>query len=183
MEIFIPNHLRRIVVVEQLYEMIQEYSENYYEDVTSSFDDYQYYQKLDAVKRFIGMVYEKPDDISDEEYESIVNYLSRLFYSVKGTLKVFDFIEEYLDLEIEDLSYTIRELSITIKNLDTTDVTKFYENLEEFCAALLYFEEFNATIETINLVVDSEIITKVSADVIPYNTEEFTYVGGSNKHE
>lgn len=149
--------------------MIQEYSK-YYEETTGAFDDYRYCLKLDPVKRFLNMCIEEN---LDQDYESIINYLSRLFYSVKGTTKVFDYMKNYLGLEFEgEIIYTTRYIEFTLKNLKVNDESLFYEYLEDFLSALLYFEEFRTTAKTIRLEIANKIENELSSGIVCYKSQE-----------
>ena len=88
MRIYIPNHLEEsLPIIKQLSLMIQKYSETYKDTSLSSFNHYYSYYSMDIVKRFIEICLE--DQLSIEElenseyYNSVVNYLVKLFYSVK----------------------------------------------------------------------------------------------------
>ena len=83
MKIHVPIHLRKIEVIDQMCKMIEEYGENFYIDTTDSFENYYYYLKLDPVKRFLNLCISRSDLYSGQDYEVVINYLSRLFYSVK----------------------------------------------------------------------------------------------------
>jgi hypothetical protein len=92
MKIFIPKNLTNIEIISQLKKMIDGY-EDYYEETSNPFDNYYYYLKNDDVKRFISLCLDETKIDSSQEYSEVLNYICRLFYSVKGTPLVFDYIE------------------------------------------------------------------------------------------
>ena len=55
MDLYIPEHLRKIGVIKQLCTLVEEYSKVYEENIEDSFDDYNYSLKVDPVKKFINM--------------------------------------------------------------------------------------------------------------------------------
>ena len=155
--------------------LIQEYvNSGKLEDRTTAFDNYYYYLKVDPVKRFLHFCIDKWEDGEREEsYESVITYLSKLFYSVKGTVKVLDYMRRYLNLNIIELIYTVEELSFTIEvvNLVNIDEKIFYDALVDFLKALLYFKNLNIKIELINLNISNELYNYLGTGVVTY--EEF----------
>ena len=87
MRIYIPQHLKKLGIFEDLCKMVLKYEESYVSPV-SSFDDYQSYMKIDPVMRFIGYCIKEVRE--DQDYQVVLEYLTRMFYSVRGTRKVFD---------------------------------------------------------------------------------------------
>lgn len=169
MNIYIPSHLRKIGVIGKMCEAIQEYA-NYWEDTESSFDDYYYYLKIDPVKRFLNLCISEDSIVSGENYETVINYLSRLFYSVKGTVKVFEYMRRYLGLSIQgEIIYTTKYIEITLAEISLSDEERFITCLSEFLSALLYYGELRLHVGTINMSLSSDIRSLVSGDVIGYN--------------
>lgn len=170
MKLYIPSHLRKIEIIDQMAKMIQEYSTNYYESTTDSFDDYYYSLRTDPVKKFLNLCI--PEDSIDEsqDYEDVINYLSRLFYSVKGTVKVFDYMRSFLNLGFEgDIVYTTRYIEFNLTNITLSDENLFYESMRDFLNALLYFQELRVNIGTINLILTGNIDNFVGSNLTCYN--------------
>jgi hypothetical protein len=162
------------------------YEDGYYEDFTNSFDDfYGFYLKTDPVKRFVEMTakiresVESEEEYDEEEYENIINYISALFYSVKGTPKVFDFIRSYLNLDF-DYVYDGLKLSFHIQRVDTTDEKRYTDCLKSFLQTLLYFneEKLDIQISYINLKVEEEIDSDLSFGLLLYR--EYTCQSDDN---
>lgn len=174
MKVYIKEHLKRIPIVDQLYNMIVEYSRTYEDDDRDNFDDYRYFLRNDAVIRFLDYVVPTEEEfkargLDPESRPSYISYLSALFYSVKGTYKVLDFILDY-DLfqtskgeenqgpdTTTKISYTARSITIEIDTLPATlDRDLFCNYLEKFLCTLLYFESLTITINSIGTsIVDT----------------------------
>ena len=144
MRIYIPQHLKKLGIFRDLGRMIEEY-EKIYQSPISSFTDYQNYMKIDPVLRFVSFCIKQGEDQSEEEYQAVLSYVTRLFYSVRGTRRVFDYISRYLGIRfVGDPVYTIKTISFSIEN-DTAwyDVSLFNTYLIEFLDYLLYYESLN----------------------------------------
>jgi hypothetical protein len=92
MKIFIPNHLRDLVVVDQLAKLLTAYNAEKTDKETAA-DGINQDKCIDPVKKFIYMKLNPEDEMfttGSQNYADVVNYLTTLFYSVKGTQKVLD---------------------------------------------------------------------------------------------
>ncbi len=167
MKIFIPKNLTNIEIIHQLKEMIKGYAE-YYEETQGSFDNYYYYLKNDDVKRFIGLCIKEEDLDSTQKYSEVINYVSRLFYSVKGTPLVFDYIESCLGIKLHNITYTAETISFDIEEINVNNINTFIGSFRNFLNALLYFGELRSTIEVINLIIKGEIHSNVTSGIIRY---------------
>lgn len=128
--------------------MVTEY-ESQYVAPQYSFSGYQSYMKIDPVLRFVGFCIKKGEDQSQSEYQAIIDYVTRLFYSVRGTRRVFDYISRYLGIKfIGNPVYTVKTISFSIQN-DTTwyDVSLFNSYLLEFLECLLYYESISYKVD------------------------------------
>lgn len=172
MRIYIPEHLRRIPIVSDFCTLISEYSSWYEEPATSSFNDYEYYLSNDPVKRFIKecIPEETWDPEGGQDYITVVNYLAKLFYSVKGTpTLVFDYMKKYLNLEFDgEIIYEVDCITFNLKLLNTTDESLFLDLLKEFLSTCLLFSELNVNIAIIQLAINSEITSYITGDVVTY---------------
>lgn len=167
MKIFIPKNLSNIEIISQLSKMIDGY-EQYYEETEGSFDNYYYYLKNDDVKRFIGLCITEEDIDNTQEHSEVLNYISRLFYSVKGTPLVFDYIEKYLGIKLKNIVYTAETISFDVEEIKTYNINVFINSFRNFLSALLYFGELSSTLEMINLIIKGEIHTNVSTGIVRY---------------
>ena len=158
MIIYIPKHIRNIGVVNTMCELIEGYNGSVYE---SNFNNYYYYLNTDPVNRFLHICISESDIGNEEKYNNVINYISKLFYSVKGTLKVFDFMKKYLGLRIKDdnIFYNVRELRFTIEEVTLSEIDEniYYEALIDFLEALLYFGSASITIDLINLNISNTL--------------------------
>lgn len=180
MKLYVPSHLRNIPVLDMLCRMISLYSSTYYEDYYSSFDDfYNFYIKIDPIKRFLNLVLSKErfGNISEEEYEEYINYLATLFYSVKGTVRIFDYIIKYLvsedtfTIDPDTFFYNTSSLNIDISLRDTKlNGNLFYGCLVDFLDSLLYYnkEMSNINVKDLELVVGDEIKAYIGRNVTNY---------------
>ena len=167
MKIFIPKNLTNIEIISQLKKMIDGYAE-YYQETGGSFDNYYYYLKNDDVRRFISLCIEENTLDSSQEYSEVLNYISRLFYSVKGTPLVFDYIDKYLGIKFKNIIYTAETISFEVEEIETYNINTFVNSLRNFLSALLYYGELSSTLEMINLIIKGEIHTNVSSGIIRY---------------
>lgn len=128
--------------------MIEKYGSEY-KVTESSFSDYQTNMKIDPVLRFVGFCVKKKEDQSEEEYEAILSYIVRLFYSVRGTKRVFDYISRYLGIRFAgDPIYTSKSISFSIdNNTSSYDVSLFNTYLIEFLDTLLYYENLGYKVD------------------------------------
>lgn len=167
MKIYIPKHLvGRIPIINQLYKMVLGYSTEYDGERDEDYYYYYYYgQRLDDVTRFIEYVI--PDDEDEERRNNNISYLTKLFYSVKGTCKVFDYILKYnlFQTTSEDvITYDSQTISITIEELPFgLDYDVFCEYLEKFLSALVWFENLNISIGSSKIEITGSVTTCLSS--------------------
>jgi len=185
MKIYIPQYLRDIPVLSQLSSMYEIFANLYKGGNESSFSAYRESLKRDPVKYFVNMCLSdnlSSGNISEETYINIVNYITHLFYCVKGTRKVFDYMHEFLDdfLHLIELEpgrygrYDGRHIEVRFNNLVVTDGELFYTSLIKFFDALLVFEDIKTNIE-IEMEIKDEIANFIVAGLVCYkkfNIEE-----------
>ena len=156
MRIYVPQHLRNLEVINNLCLMVQEYQKNY-KDPINSFDDYRTYMKIDPVLRFIGYCIEKTEDMDEDYYSNILNYVTRLFYSVRGTGKVFEYMSRYLGLSFEgEPVYTAKVVNFSLLEPIGEDIALFNRYLVEFLNYLLYYESLNYSIKGLQIMVSED---------------------------
>lgn len=156
MKIFIKKYLRQIPIIDQFCNMINQYIVDYPDDDSDLYEMFREQLKGDTVKNFLNFVTSGSD-------EQIINYLSALFYSVKGTCKVLDYLTEYELLEDTTISYTTQNLSITMNSLpENLDRELFCNYLEKFLNTLLYFESLTINIGEISVKVDEKTTTSLN---------------------
>ena len=195
MDLYIPEHLRNIGVIKQLCTLVEEYSKVYEENIEDSFDDYDYSLKVDPVKKFINMclpeesVYgpkqEGDPDLSpwvlkdgefkrvawekDQDYEITINYLTRLFYGVKGTTTVLTYLKQYLGLRIVgEITYTPHYVEFYVDQLEVDDEGLFRDALEDFLGALLFWEELNVNFGKVSLTVHANMKSYMNGGAVCY---------------
>lgn len=175
MELYIPENLRRITVVSQLCKMVEDYA-NYYEEAPEdSFNDYDFYMSYDPVKKFISLCiseedFKDPDTTmweKGQDYDTIINYISRLFYSVKGTRLVLEYMKKYLDLTfVGDIIYSPGYISFKLETINISDEAYFRDLLEAFLSALLFYEKLDVNIAKLTLDVNDQITSYIQGGVI-----------------
>ncbi len=177
MKIYVPNHLRnRIKVVDDLCRLIQQYN---LENSIKEEDSYYYYYKqlnYDPVKKFIGICISQQK--SEEITTNIVNYLTGLFYSVKGSIKVFDFIVTHLGLNPTtkpEYNPSLGSLSITLKEVPSTiDEEFFRKTFEDFLKSLLYVNIININIDSYEININDVQQLKVDTKINVYGKWDLT---------
>ena len=98
MRIHIPKHFERFEVISQLKELLTEYAKGgITNDGENSFESYFYQNSLDPVKKFLMLCIPK-DKIGEADYDTVINYYTSKFFSFRGTLKIFEFIDEIKDI-------------------------------------------------------------------------------------
>lgn len=175
LNVYIPVHLRNnIKIFNQLYKLLYEYQNNpaYNEvEINDSFESYNSYLANDPVKTFVKFCL--PENSVDGDYNVVVDYLTHLFYSVKGTIKVIEFMKKYLKLELgDDFFYSPKKLRLSFKNLNTLNDTLFFDLLKEFLNALLYFNSSVINTTTGEFDLNDNIKNKVSTKIITYKIFE-----------
>jgi hypothetical protein len=128
--------------------MVEGYEQEY-QDSATSFTDYQSYMKIDPVLRFVGFCIKRRDGQAEEEYQAILEYVTRLFYSVRGTRRVLDYIGRYLGIKfIGNPIYTVKSISFSIANqTEWYDVSLFNTYLLDFLSTLLYYENISYKVD------------------------------------
>lgn len=175
MKIYIPKHLRNIEIIDQLYRMIEDYEEQYSSVVSTqqgSFDDYYIYYGSDPVKNFLRLCIPKSSLPDNQDYEEVINYLSKLFYSVKGTIQVFNYMIQYLPLDFDgEIIYDSGEITVNFENLSVENESLFYELLKKFLDALIYHTRLNTNIGSgsIDLTIQSKFQNYIGANLRSYN--------------
>ena len=168
----------KLGIFSDLAKMVTEYETKYYDpSAAGSFDRYQSYTKIDPVLRFVSFCIRREEDQTEEEYRIVLNYVTRLFYSVRGTRRIFDYMERYLGIEFEGTPvYTIRSINFSIsKKQEWYDVSLFNSYLLDFLNYLLYFENLGYRVD-LGLDINEDVSFYYGADSITYklyNIEEW----------
>lgn len=168
MKIYIPQHLLKLPLLANLSAMIRAYAEE--RGTEGEWKD-NWIDRNDPVIKFLRLVItEDMIDTSTQSLDDVIVYISKLFYSVKGTSKVFEYIKRYLGLDIVgDIKYSVDSLSLRISNVSQTDETNFSTSLQEFLEALLYFREFHLEMDGVEITIQSSISNNVGGDSLTYS--------------
>lgn len=180
MKIRIDPHLERFEVISQLKKLIIEYSklktEGFYKDDEYSFNDYLYSQSISPVQRFLSLCIPKFED--EDVYNQMLNYWTSKFQTARGTLKIFDYLEDMggiMGIKIGKGNpgdegyvppyyyYDTKVLEINFTETETTDMNLFVKSGSEFFKSLLYFQDLRDTYEMMKLDLSFEISVNLSA--------------------
>jgi hypothetical protein len=178
LNVYIPVHLRNnIKIINQLYKLLYEYENNpaYNEvEVDDSFESYNSYLANDPVKTFVKFCL-PVESVKVGEYETTINYITHLFYSVKGTVKVIEYMKSYLNLKLnDDFFYSPKKIRLSFKELNTLNDTLFYDLLKNFLNALLYFNAAIVSTATGDFYLGENIKNVVGNKIITYKVIEIT---------
>lgn len=177
MKIYIPSHLRHLKIVNQMCKMIEKYQETgYYEEYI---DPYEYYYSSvsnDPVKKFIGICLSNRFT-TIEVSENIVNYLTKLFYSIKGCGdKIIDYLKTHIGLDISSYEIKTEESSINLY-LELASIPEVLDNNEElfmklfddFLKSLMLLDSTNIVIKTLELTISDSISVTVQSGIKVFN--------------
>lgn len=185
MRVRIEPHLERFEAISQLKKLIIEYgklkSSGLFKDTENSFEDYLYSQSLDPVKRFLHLCIPQSQY---PDYDQMINYWSSKFQTFRGTLKIFDYLQEMGGVMgiligkgspgdndyIPPYKYDTKTLEVNFTEVETTDMNLFVKTGTEFFKALLYFQDLRDTYKTIKLDLTSEIYINLSSGSQFYST-------------
>lgn len=135
------GHLIELPILQQLVKMYEEYQGNYYKNTQNSFQNYYSSFDIDPVRDFVETNMGPYIEETDADYENVINYVTRMFYSVKGTAKVFDYMDRFFPgiRRSGDVVYDGETLSLALVLGSALDNTvEFREALLEFLQTLLY---------------------------------------------
>ncbi len=169
------GHLLEIPILYQMVTMYEEYQSAYQENSDSSFQSYYSSLDIDPVRDFIETVIGSSLSDTEADHDNVLNYLTRLFYSVKGTVKVFDYMDRYLPglHRSGDVIYDGETLSLALILSSAIDNTvEFRKSFSEFLQNLLYLGEG----ENIVVVIPGEEDPEVTEDPKPYRFQEYPQV-------
>lgn len=158
--------------------MVIEYNKSYPGKSLDSFDDYYSYYSINTIRKFIELCLEGQENMNPmfkegiNKKEDVINYLVKLFYSVKGTAKVFEYMEKHLGIKfsggIDNIKYTVNEIIFNIDEVSTEDVQVFIDSMKNFLSSLLYYGSLITEISKINLNLESTINISVTTDIQKY---------------
>lgn len=179
-KIYIPQHLKKIPIISNFYNLLSAYeAENPMRTVDTyvigNISEVIEQKKEDPVYYFIWNIVENNyKNFSANYRNNLVTYLTKLFYSVKGTCKVFDFMESRLFLSFSSYpTFENGNLKFQLKNVidfNESASTNFSQAIKNFLERLLYFRKSENTYGTVTITVAETFQYKISSNVIPYKT-------------
>lgn len=100
--------------------------------------------------------------IAEETKKSELLYLTTLFYSVKGTYVVFEYLKKFDVLKLGKITYTTKIIKLEIEEIPgNLEKDYFCDLFEEFLAALLYFEKLYIIIDSVKLDINAVADTTI----------------------
>lgn len=179
-KIYIPQHLKKIPIISNFYNLLNAYeTENPMRTVDTyvigNISEVIEQKKEDPVYYFIWNIVENNyKNFSINYKNNLVTYLTKLFYSVKGTCKVFDFMESKLFLSFSSYpTFENGNLKFQLKKVidfNENASTNFSQAIKNFLARLLYFKESENTYGTVTITVVETFEYEINSNVIPYKT-------------
>ncbi len=140
MEIYVPYRVSQLPFINKAVELLDEYNETYNSEEDNSRDP-----EIDLVRNFVTLFYDSNENMTQDDRDAVVDYISQNFYFVKGTPMVCSLLKNYGYLSPNSTyEYTGKILKIKLENdgefsyLYGTDV--FLSRFKDFLEALLYFE-------------------------------------------
>ena len=184
-----------IPILKEMVDIYESYRRSSYnQGSTGSFQYYYTSQGLDPVRDFVETnLISRIKNIPS--YENIIDYVTAMFYSVKGTWKVFDYMGRFFSDSLEvagDKIYNGEDLVINLVLENSLyNTVEFVDGLKSFLSSLLWIgnpEDDNISI-SVNDGSDEEIKDKPSdpysfsglAQTLKLNEEVSLYLGGNIK--
>jgi hypothetical protein len=186
-DIRVPNHIRKgIPLVDQMLRMLEEYKK-----VSQESKESEVKLIIDPVEKFLTSCILRKEGQSEEEYKSIINYLIRLFYSVKGTKLVVDYIGKYLPSFASNIKYSTNSIVIELnedmevleQTLFVDDPSSFRRDFVSFLDSLLYYNGASGKSEgssdivmkgSVTLIVKSHLDSYSSTEILTYKLFDIT---------
>lgn len=179
--IYIPNHLKKLKIISDFYNMLTTYeTENPLRTsddfLVGDIDEVVKLNQGDPVYYFTWCILRDRvlSEGNDEKYlHNIVTYITKLFYCVKGTMKVFDFMEKYLHLDFaesarfENGNTLVFKLS-NISGFSSEFSVNFDNALRKFLSRLIYSSSLGHSYENIELVIEGDLKQTISSNVKVY---------------
>lgn len=179
--IYIPNHLKKFKIISDFYNMLTEYESQHPMRGSDDFlkgdiEEVVMKNQEDPVYYFIWCIVKNKlmDVTKDSEYiHNLVLYLTKLFYCVKGTMKIFDFMEKYLHLKFAEspkfengntLIFKLEEIS----GFPSEFSVDFDNALQNFLSRLIYSSDFGYSYEKIELTIDYSFKQLITSDLKVY---------------
>lgn len=176
MTIYIPEHLRKLEILDNLVRILETYNETEkpYElterDLDSFFDYHYYNYTLDPVQAFVSLY------VQDEA--KLHYYVNRL-YSVKGTQKVLELTRKFFfsdDSSIFSYSYEVPDLKVTVGEVKTTDFDTYQKTLTHYLEYLLFFDDYRELFKKVILELSVGIKNRVSTGSFDYSEHTITVI-------
>jgi len=177
------GHLMEIPVIRQMVELYSKYqSLGLASEALGSFRYYYTSQGLDPVRDFVETnLIGKIKDIPD--YENIIDYVTAMFYSVKGTLKVFDYMGRFFNDSLEvagDKLYNGENLTVNLVLSDSLyNTVEFVEGLKNFLSCLLWIGDPGD--DNISITIDDGSGEEITDKPDPYSFSGLPQVLGLNE--
>lgn len=150
MKIYIPKHLRKLKIVDNLCNMIEEYSK-----ITKISPTEKYYNPVEKFLRICSKKLSLYNGLSEKEIDNIwegkIKYYTNLLYCHKGCLRVLELLKDFLEKEcsgsdlhdiVFNYNYDLTNLVIELNTIPNEDELNFNNHLKTLLENLLYFDNF-----------------------------------------
>lgn len=192
--IYIPNHLKKLKIISDFYNMLTTYeTENPLRTsddfLVGDIDEVVKVNQGDPVYYFTWCVLRDKvlsEGYNNEYLHNIVTYITKLFYCVKGTMKVFDFMEKYLNLEFAESAKFENGNTLVFKlgkvsGFSSEFSVNFDNALRKFLSRLIYSSSFCHSYESIELTIGGDLKQTISSNVKVYRIFNVVLSDSDNK--
>lgn len=181
MSLFIPAHLQKLEIIQQLQTLLQKYGELQSSgDQVIDFDEFYYQQSLDPVKTYIRKCIvdykyldqqelTKAYNNKEEALESIINYITQCFYCCSGTQKVLDLMRSMLNVPFKgDPQLVYGGIQVEIDSIGVNDVDDYLNSFKDFLNHLLYFDDIKLVAKLMKLDIFGDLGSSYLISNTPY---------------
>ena len=195
MNIYIPKHLRKLEVIDNLCKLIGGYREETLgstntDNSSKSIELDYYFNKYktlsyDPVKKFVGICITNNNDTQDNDFlTEKINYITEIFYNLSGSYKIFHMLEVLLGFKmVVDYQINLGYLKITIDSDTYNNIFGLNEDLYQnsfinFLNALLFFKKIDIIYDKIEMILEKteNIVTRIEEPLLYsyFNIEPIT---------
>lgn len=165
MLIRIPPHIKDLPIIQDLSNMILEYSKN----VVIEEDSFEYFFNefsKDSVRYFLEIIQRCNINGTQPKWDqTYMNYLAEMLYSAKGTPMVFTFISKYIfpsfNWEYSPFSKCLK-ISLSEINVKDVDYSTVLKSIKDLATELLFFEDLKTYVESVYQEIKGELSQKIS---------------------
>lgn len=179
MNIYIPKHIRKLEVVNNLCNLITEYQKVAIEDNIITNDTDYYFNKYktlsyDPVKKFVGICIAKDETQDNNILTEKINYITEVFYNLSGSYKIFHMLKILLGFDIEvDYQINLGYLRLTVgedtyNNIFSQNEDLYQSSFINFLNTLLFFKKIDIIYDKVEIELKKteEVVTKIEEPLL-----------------